>query len=119
MESWADRQPKVNSLSDVIEVAQTRGAEREVRRRRPASDRRQTHTSTDCLRVVTSSLLLTAMVLERVTDTVRVCGVVNTAEGRILAGHVADLVNAVLARSASVVSAEASPGLNPPTPETE
>jgi hypothetical protein len=36
--------------------------------------------------------------------------------GQILAGAVAELVNAVLEKTAAVVPVDACPGINPPTP---
>ena len=58
----------------------------------------------------------TTFVVEHVADVVRAHGVLNTFNGRILAGAVAELVNAVLEKTAAVVPADACPGINPPTP---
>ena len=58
------------------------------------------------------------MVVERVTDMVRDYGLVNTFEGRLLAGRIAELVDTVLERSMAAVPVEACPGINPPTPES-
>lgn len=41
LEGWKDKQPKVNDLSDVVEVMQSRSAQREVGRRPASSFRRQ------------------------------------------------------------------------------
>ena len=116
LESWKDKQPKANDLSDVIEVAQSRGAEREAGRRRTSSDRRRTHTSSDCLTTVLADLILMTMVVEQLGDMVRDYVVVNTFKGRLLAERLAELVNTVLERSAAVVPVDACPGINPPTP---
>ena len=117
LESWKGKQPKVNGISDVVEVAQSRGAEREAGRRRTSSDRLRTHTSSDCLLIVTADLILMTMVVEQVTDMVRVYGVVNTFKGRLLAERLAELVNTVLERTTAVVPVDACPGINPPNPE--
>ncbi|MEO6604988.1 MAG: hypothetical protein ABIN55_05190, partial [Aeromicrobium sp.] len=117
LESWKDKQPKVNDLSEVVEVISDRGARRDATRRLSTPNRHGDHTPNDCLFAVGEDLISMTMVVERVTDMVRDYGVVNTFEGRLLAGRVADLVNAVLERSAAVVPAEACPGLNPPRPE--
>lgn len=117
LESWKDKQPTVNSLSDVVEAMSTRGAEREVNRAQLPSARDRAHTSTDCLMVVTQDLILMTMVVERVIDMVRGHGVVNTIRGRLLAERVAELVNVVRERSMAVVPVDACPGINPPNPE--
>ena len=116
LESWKDTQPTIDGVADAVEVAQSRGAEREAGRRRTSSDSRQTHTPTDCLVNVTADLILMTLVVEQVTDIVRDYGVVNTFEGRLLAEQVAELVNTVLERTAIVAPAGACSGLNPPTP---
>ncbi|WP_332643559.1 hypothetical protein [Aeromicrobium sp.] len=118
LESWKDKQPKVSNLSDVVEVMSERGARRDAARRRSTSDRRGAHTPNDCLFAVGEDLISMTMVVERVTDMVRDYGVVNTFEGRLLAGRVAELVNTVLERCAAVVPVEACPGINPSTPES-
>jgi len=118
LESWKDKQPKVKGLSEVVDVAQSRGAEREAGRRATSSDRRRAHTSTDCLMVVTQDLILMSMVVEQVIDITRRYGVINTFEGRLLAERVAELINTVFDRSTAVVPAKACPGINPPTPDS-
>lgn len=117
LESWKDEQPKVRDLSDFVEVAQSRGAEQDLARRRVGSGRRRTHTSSNCLTTVSADLILMTMVVEQVVDMVRDYGVVNTFEGRLLAERVAELVDAVLERSMAVVPVDACPGINPPNPE--
>lgn len=116
LESWKDKQPNVNDLSDVVEVMQDRAARREARHRQVAPDREATHTSSVCVQTVLSDYVLMTFVVEHVTDVVRDHGVVNTFNGRILAGAVAELVNAVLEKTARVVPVDACPGINPPTP---
>lgn len=115
LESWKDKQPKVNNLSDVVEGASERGARRDASRQRSSADRRREHTSTDCLMVVTQDLISMTMVVEQVIDITRRYGVINTFEGRLLADRVAELINTVLDRSAGVVPVDACPGINPPT----
>lgn len=116
LESWADKQPKVSDLSDVVEVMQDRAAQRETRHRQVVADRETAHDSSECLQTVRSDYVLMTFVVEHVADIVRAHGVVNTFNGRLLAGAVAELVNAVLERTAAVVPADACPGLNPPRP---
>jgi len=115
-ESWKDKQPKVNDLSDVVEVMNDRAARREVKRRQVVPDRGATHTSHECVQTVLSDYMLTTFVVEHITDVVRAHGVLNTFNGRILAEAVAELVNAVLEKTAAVVPADVCPGINPPTP---
>ena len=116
LESWKDKQPKVNSLSDTVEVMNDRAARREARRLQVATDRKAAHTSHECVQAVLSDYILTTFVVEHVADVVRAHGVVNTFNGRILAEAVAELVNAVMEKTAAVVPADACPGINPPTP---
>lgn len=116
LESWKDKQPKVNDLSDVVEEVQNRAARRADASRQASSDRRRAHTPTGCLMTVTQDLILMTMVVEQVTDITRDYGVINTFEGRLLAERVAELVNAVLDGTMAVVPVDACPGINPPTP---
>jgi hypothetical protein len=44
LESWKDKQPKINDLSDVVEVMNDRAARREARRLQVATDRKAAHT---------------------------------------------------------------------------
>lgn len=117
LESWKDKQPRVSDMSDLVEASQSRGSERESRRRRASSDRHRAHTSTDCLTAVTQDLILMAMVVEQVIDITRRYRVIDTFEGRQLAGRVVELVNTVLDDTMRVVSADECPGINPLTPE--
>ena len=111
-----DKQPNVNDLSDVVEVMQHRAAQREARRRQVVPDREAPHTSHTCVQTVLADYVLTTFVVEHITDVVRDHGVVNTFNGRILAEAVAELVNAVMEKTAAVVPADACPGINPPRP---
>lgn len=106
LESWNDKQPKVNDLSDVVEVAQDRAAKRELARRLASADRRRTHTPSDCLMTVTQDLIQMTMVVEQVTDITLDYGVINTFEGKLLAKAVAELVEAVHMVAFRVVPAE-------------
>lgn len=116
MESWKDKQPKVDNLSDVVELAQEHGARRDASRRRPSSDRRRAHTTDDCLNVVGQDLLLMSMIIDQVIDITRRYGAINTFEGRTLAERVAELVNTVLEQTARVVPVDQCPWINPRTP---
>lgn len=108
VESWKDKQPKVRELSDVVEAAQDRAVRQETRRRPAAPDQEAVHTSSACVQTVLSDYVLMTFVVEHVTDIVRAHGVANTFNGRILAGAVAELVNAVLERTAAVVPVDLS-----------
>ena len=116
LESWKDQQPKVKDLSDVVEVMNDRAARREARRLQVATDRRATHASHECVETVLADYILTTFVVEHVADVVRAHGVVNTFNGRLLAEAVAELVNAVLEKTAAVVPVDACSDINPPTP---
>lgn len=116
LESWKDKQPKVDNLSDVVELAQEHGARRDASRRRPSSDRRLAHTTDDCLNVVGQDLLLMSMIIDQVIDITRRYGAINTFEGRTLAERVAELVNTVLEQTARVVPVDQCPWINPRTP---
>ena len=116
LESWKDKQPKVNNLPDVVEVASERGARRSTRSRQVGPDRETTHTSSACVRTVISDYVLMTFVVEHVTDIARALGAVNTFNGRILAEAVTELANAVLEKTAAVVPVDAGPGINRPTP---
>ena len=115
LESWKDKQPKANDLSDVVEVVQNRAARRANARRRASSDRRRVHTPNDCLNTVGQDLIQMTMVVEQVTDITGDYGVINTFEGQLLAKAVAELVNAVLEKTAAVAPFDACLGINPPT----
>ncbi len=117
LSSWKDRQPNANDLSDVVEVMNDRAARREAKRLQVARDRGATHTSHECVQTVLSDYILTTFVVEHVADVVRAQGVVNTFNGRILAEAAAELVNAVLEKTAAVVPADVCPGIDaPPRP---
>jgi hypothetical protein len=115
LESWADKQPKVTDLADVVEEAQDRAARREVaRRHRPHTSHE--HTPRDCLQEVMHDPFQLIFALEHVIDTVRGPGLPRTIEGKLLANTVVELVNAVLDQTMAVVPADACPGINPSTP---
>lgn len=59
LESWKDKQLKVNDLSDVVEVMNDRAARREARRRQFVPNRGSTHTSQSCVQTVLSDYVLT------------------------------------------------------------
>lgn len=113
LESWKDKQPTVNDLSDVVEAAQDRAAKRAVRRP-VARDRRSTHTLGDCVSVVCADQTTMAMVIDAVADLISAQKLMNTLEGRFLARGVAGLVEAVHTVAFSVVPTNVppSPGLS-------
>ena len=98
---------------------QDRAARRETKRRQVDPDRGAAHTSHECVQTVLSDYILTTFVVEHVADVVRTHGVVNTFNGRLLAEAVAELVNAVMEKSAAVVPADACPRINPPTAQVQ
>jgi len=100
LESWKDKQPKVENLSEFIEAAQERAARQRAGRRYvtgiPALDRhRQNHRYADCLGVVCSDEMYMRVVLDRVTDMLFEGWIPDTIDGRFLAGGIARLVNTV------------------------
>lgn len=114
LESWKDKQPGVDNLSDVVEVMSDRAASRDAARRRAAMRRRSDHTSGDCVSAVCADQLSMAMVVDAVTDLVSEQKLVNTLEGRFLARGVAQLVEAVHITAFRVVRTGSS--LDPDSP---
>lgn len=49
LESWKDKQPKVNDLSDVVEAMQDRAANRSAARKRSSAKHGPTHTWGSCV----------------------------------------------------------------------
>ncbi len=93
--SWKDQQPRVEDLSDVIEVEQNRSARRAAvgaaaRMTGPAA-----HFSGDCLAVVWADQTLLAMSLDRVIQHVLDGTIMNDLPGRFLANRVMHLANAL------------------------
>ena len=113
LEGWKDKQPKVNDLSDVVEVVQNRAARRAVARHLPSTSQ-SAYGSHDCVSTVCTDQLFMAMVVDAVADLVWGQRLVNTLEGRFLARGVAHLVEAVQAVSFRVVPAENFPTTNHP-----
>ena len=111
LESWKDKQPKVRDLSDVVEVAQNRAARRARVRQRSSTGRRSTHTLGDCVSAVCADQSTMAMVIDSVADMISDRQLVNTTEGRFLAGGVARLVEVV-----HMVAFRVVPGEVPPAP---
>jgi hypothetical protein len=95
LESWKDKQPKVGDLSDVVEVVQDRAARRGATRRRAVTEPRSAHTLGDCVSAVCADQSTMAMVIDAVADLISDQQLVNTSEGRFLAGGVARLVEVV------------------------
>lgn len=95
LESWKDKQPKVQDLSDVVEVVSERGARRYVSGI-PAVDRhRPDHKWTTCMAVVCSDEFYMRVVLDAVTDMLAEDRIPDTLDGRFLAGGIARLVDIV------------------------
>jgi hypothetical protein len=96
LESWKDKQPKVSSLSDVVEVMSDRGARRSSslsqgsRARRPRSS-----ASHDCVSVVCANQAYMALVVDDVAEMVLDLKPLSTPDGRFLARAVARLVESV------------------------
>ena len=92
LESWKDKQPKIDDLSDVVEVMQERGTKRSAGRPR-AVDSKPQHS---CVTDVCANPFYMAMVVDAVTDLF-----INDAEldkdaGIFLATGVVNLVNTVV-----------------------
>ena len=113
LEGWKDKQPKVNDLSDVVEVVQNRAARRAVARQRPSKGK-SAYGPHDCVSTVCANQLFMAMVIDAVADLVWGQTLVNTLEGRFLARGVAHLAEAVQAVAFRVVPAEDFPTANHP-----
>lgn len=114
LESWKDKQPKVNDLSDVVEVAQNRAARRANSRQRSLTGNRSTHTLGDCVSAVCADQATMAMVIDAVADLISDRQLLNTNEGRFLARGVAHLVEVVQAVAFRVVRTDV-----PLTPTTQ
>lgn len=95
LESWADKQPKVSDLSDVIEESQSRAARREVAHRLAISRGPKAHSFGDCLATICGDQLHLAMVIDTVTDHVLEGKILNNGEGRFLANRLMWLVSAL------------------------
>lgn len=117
LESWADKQPKANDLSDVVKAMSERGFRREASRLKSALEYRPIHSPDGYLNVVGQDLILMTMIVEKVVDITRRHGVINSPQGRLLGNGVVELVDVVLLRSMAVVPVEECPGINAPTPE--
>src|SRR4051794_21553310 len=62
--SWREKQPKVESLSDVVEIAQERGARRAIATRGFVTTSEHSHAPADCLQTVWNDRMLSAMVVD-------------------------------------------------------
>ena len=111
LENWKDKQPKVNDLSDVVEVMQDRAARRDVVRKRDPKDYVSAHTWGTCVGTVCADQLYMAMVLDAVTDVIIADKVRAGFEGRFLVGGIARLVETVVPGSL-----RAAPSDVPPAP---
>lgn len=96
LESWKDKQPKVSSLSDVVEVMSERGARRYVTGIPMLGRHRPDHRRPTCLAVVTSDEFYMRVVLDAVTDMLVEDRIPDTLDGRFLAGGISRLVNTVM-----------------------
>ena len=95
LESWKDNQPKVNSLSDVVEVMSDRGARRSSSRRPDSTARGPDTESHDCVGVVCANQAYMALVVDDVAEMVLDLKPLSTSDGRFLARAVARLVESV------------------------
>lgn len=96
LESWKDKQPRVNSLSDVVEVMSERGARRYVTGIPALDKHRPDHKWTTCMAVVCSYEFYMGVVLDAVANLLREDKIPDTLDGRFLAGGIARLVNTVV-----------------------
>lgn len=96
LESWKDNQPKVNDLSEVVEVMQERAAKRLVARGRVAQTHSPEHSWGSCVGVVCSDQAYMRMVLDAVCDLIDDDKILDNLDGRFLAGGIARLVDTVL-----------------------
>ena len=94
MESWKDKQPTVNSLSDVVEVMSDRGARRGGQSR-GSSARKSNRASHDCVGVVCANQAYMALVVDDVAEMVLDLKPLSNSDGRFLARAVARLVESV------------------------
>lgn len=92
--SWADRQPRVADLSEVVEISQDRAASESVRR--SAARRRQPSDSThDCTFAIWQDQIEMSIIVDHVADLVAHQAFRSGADGRLLVESVARLVDAV------------------------
>lgn len=117
LSSWAERQPKVESLSDIAEVVQGRAAKRQRFRFTPFSDpgygpsglprvAEPEHDPNGCVATVEWDYILTAVVIHDLANLVRDLGIPNTSDGRWLADSVVGLVQAVLFKAGQVITVD-------------
>lgn len=105
LQSWRDKQPKVSSLSDVVEVMSDRAAGRGSGRGASSSPRGSERAPHSCIMVVCANQTYMAMVVDAVGDMVDGHKLLSTSEGRYLARAVARLVESVHAVAFRVVPA--------------
>lgn len=94
MASWSDQQPKVTSLSEVVEVSQDRAAGRAAMRA-AARLRNPQDAPHDCTFAIWQDQTEMAIIVDHVADLVAHQSFRSGAEGRLLAEAAARLVNAV------------------------
>lgn len=92
LESWKDKQPKIDDLSDFVEVAQERGAKRSAARQHAVEPEPQ-HS---CVTAVCANPYYMAMVVDAVTDLFINDEQLNKDAGVFLATGVVNLVNTVV-----------------------
>ncbi|MCW2497286.1 hypothetical protein [Jatrophihabitans sp.] len=91
--SWRDNQPKVESLSDVVEVMQERGARRSVAMRWTATPTEHDHVPpADCLETVWSNRMFAAMVVDILSLDLFKHGVQDTLEDQFVRFAISGLI---------------------------
>jgi hypothetical protein len=93
--SWKDKQPKVSSLSEVVEVMSDRGARRSSSQRQDSPAGRPDSASHDCVGVVCANQAYMALVVDDVAEMILDMKPLSTSDGRFLARAVARLVESV------------------------
>ncbi len=95
LESWKDKQPRVSSLSDVVEVMSDRGARRSISQSPDSAARLPDSASHDCVGVVCANQAYMALVVDDVAEMILDLKPLSTSDGRFLARAVARLVESV------------------------
>lgn len=93
--SWRESQPKVESLSDVVEVMQDRGARRSLATAGFAAATEHRHVPpADCLELIWGDRMLSAMVVDILSVNLLGSGVKDTVEDRFVVWAISGLVEA-------------------------
>jgi hypothetical protein len=92
--SWRESQPKVESLSDVVEVVQERAARRSMAARVTPTVTARLHEPADCLEAIWSDRMLSAMVVDILSINLVEHGVTDTVEDRFVVWAISGLFEA-------------------------